>query len=278
MDKNGKLIHELVDVRQAGNFVLKHRDEVHYVDVSPKQLVSVAASLIPFLENDDANRALMGSNMQRQAVPLLRTAAPLVGTGIEAIVARDSGVTCVARRDGTVESVDASRVVVKAETPATLSDVSSEVDIYNLLKYQRSNQNTCLNQKPIVRKGDRVKKGDVIADGPATETGELALGQNVVVAFMPWQGYNFEDSILISERILKEDVFTSIHIEEFECIARDTKLGKEEITRDIPNVGEEALKDLDESGIIRIGAEVKQGDILVGKITPKGETQLSPEE
>jgi DNA-directed RNA polymerase subunit beta len=211
-------------------------------------------------------------------VPLLRTAAPLVGTGIEAIVARDSGVTCVARRDGVVESVDASRIVVKAETPANLSDVSSEVDIYNLLKYQRSNQNTCLNQKPIVRKGDKVKKGDVIADGPATETGELALGQNVVVAFMPWQGYNFEDSILISERILKEDIFTSIHIEEFECIARDTKLGKEEITRDIPNVGEEALKDLDESGIIRIGAEVKPGDVLVGKITPKGETQLSPEE
>jgi DNA-directed RNA polymerase subunit beta len=248
------------------------------MDVSPNQLVSVAASLIPFLENDDANRALMGSNMQRQAVPLLRTAAPLVGTGIEAIVARDSGVTCVARRDGIVESVDASRIVVKADSATGAFDVSSEVDIYNLLKYQRSNQNTCLNQKPIVRKGDRVRKGDVIADGPATETGELALGQNVVVAFMPWQGYNFEDSILISERILKEDIFTSIHIEEFECIARDTKLGKEEITRDIPNVGEEALKDLDESGIIRIGAEVKPGDILVGKITPKGETQLSPEE
>jgi DNA-directed RNA polymerase subunit beta len=248
------------------------------MDVSPNQLVSVAASLIPFLENDDANRALMGSNMQRQAVPLLRTAAPLVGTGIEAIVARDSGVTCVARRDGIVESVDASRIVVKADSATGAFDVSSEVDIYNLLKYQRSNQNTCLNQKPIVRKGDRVRKGDVIADGPATETGELALGQNVVVAFMPWQGYNFEDSILLSERILKEDIFTSIHIEEFECIARDTKLGKEEITRDIPNVGEEALKDLDESGIIRIGAEVKPGDILVGKITPKGETQLSPEE
>jgi DNA-directed RNA polymerase subunit beta len=246
--------------------------------VSPNQLVSVAASLIPFLENDDANRALMGSNMQRQAVPLLRTQAPLVGTGIEAIVARDSGVTCVARRDGTIEAVDASRIVVKAEVPAAFSDVASEVDIYNLLKYQRSNQNTCLNQKPIVKKGDKVKKGDVIADGPATETGELALGANVVVAFMPWQGYNFEDSILLSENLLKEDVFTSIHIEEFECIARDTKLGKEEITRDIPNVGEEALKDLDESGIIRIGAEVKPGDVLVGKITPKGETQLSPEE
>jgi DNA-directed RNA polymerase subunit beta len=277
-DKKGKFLNELVSSRRGGEFVQAKAEDVDLMDVSPNQLVSVAASLIPFLENDDANRALMGSNMQRQAVPLLRTAAPLVGTGIEAIVARDSGVTCVARRDGVVESVDASRIVVKADTATGAFDISSEVDIYNLLKYQRSNQNTCLNQKPIVRKGDRVRKGDVIADGPATETGELALGQNVVVAFMPWQGYNFEDSILISERILKEDVFTSIHIEEFECIARDTKLGKEEITRDIPNVGEEALKDLDESGIIRIGAEVKPGDVLVGKITPKGETQLSPEE
>jgi DNA-directed RNA polymerase subunit beta len=277
-DKKGKFLNELVSSRRGGEFVQAKAEDVDLMDVSPNQLVSVAASLIPFLENDDANRALMGSNMQRQAVPLLRTAAPLVGTGIEAIVARDSGVTCVARRDGTVESVDASRIVVKADSATGAFDISSEVDIYNLLKYQRSNQNTCLNQKPIVRKGDRVRKGDVIADGPATETGELALGQNVVVAFMPWQGYNFEDSILISERILKEDVFTSIHIEEFECIARDTKLGKEEITRDIPNVGEEALKDLDESGIIRIGAEVKPGDVLVGKITPKGETQLSPEE
>ncbi len=277
-DKKGKFVNALVSSRRGGEFVQAKAEEVDLMDVSPNQLVSVAASLIPFLENDDANRALMGSNMQRQAVPLLRTAAPLVGTGIEAIVARDSGVTCVARRDGIVESVDASRIVVKADSAAGAFDISSEVDIYNLLKYQRSNQNTCLNQKPIVRKGDRVRKGDVIADGPATETGELALGQNVVVAFMPWQGYNFEDSILISERILKEDVFTSIHIEEFECIARDTKLGKEEITRDIPNVGEEALKDLDESGIIRIGAEVKPGDVLVGKITPKGETQLSPEE
>ncbi|PTL76332.1 DNA-directed RNA polymerase subunit beta [Vitiosangium sp. GDMCC 1.1324] len=277
-DKKGKFVNALVSSRRGGEFVQVKAEDVDLMDVSPNQLVSVAASLIPFLENDDANRALMGSNMQRQAVPLLRTAAPLVGTGIEAIVARDSGVTCVARRDGIVESVDASRIVVKADSAAGAFDISSEVDIYNLLKYQRSNQNTCLNQKPIVRKGDRVRKGDVIADGPATETGELALGQNVVVAFMPWQGYNFEDSILISERILKEDVFTSIHIEEFECIARDTKLGKEEITRDIPNVGEEALKDLDESGIIRIGAEVKPGDVLVGKITPKGETQLSPEE
>jgi DNA-directed RNA polymerase subunit beta len=276
-DKKGKFVNALVSSRRGGEFVQAKAEDVDLMDVSPNQLVSVAASLIPFLENDDANRALMGSNMQRQAVPLLRTAAPLVGTGIEAIVARDSGVCVVAKRDGIVESVDASRIVVKADTSAAL-DVASEVDIYSLLKYQRSNQNTCLNQKPIIRKGDRVKKGDVIADGPATETGELALGQNVVVAFMPWQGYNFEDSILLSERILKEDVFTSIHIEEFECIARDTKLGKEEITRDIPNVGEEALKDLDESGIIRIGAEVKPGDVLVGKITPKGETQLSPEE
>jgi DNA-directed RNA polymerase subunit beta len=238
----------------------------------------VAASLIPFLENDDANRALMGSNMQRQAVPLLRTAAPLVGTGIEGTVARDSGVCVVARRDGVIDQVDAGRIVVRAEGKGETIDVASEVDIYNLIKYQRSNQNTCINQKPIVKAGDRVKKGDVISDGPATETGELALGQNVVVAFMPWQGYNFEDSILVSERITREDVFTSIHIEEFECIARDTKLGKEEITRDIPNVGEEALKDLDDSGIIRIGAEVQPGSILVGKITPKGETQLSPEE
>ncbi|HXX29376.1 MAG TPA: DNA-directed RNA polymerase subunit beta, partial [Myxococcaceae bacterium] len=277
-DKRGRFTTELVSSRRGGEFVQARPEDVDLMDVSPNQLVSVAASLIPFLENDDANRALMGSNMQRQAVPLLRTQAPLVGTGLEATVARDSGVTVVARRDGVVEAVDASRIVVKADVSASLADVGSEVDIYNLVKYQRSNQNTCLNQKPIVRKGDRVKKGDVIGDGPATETGELALGANVVVAFMPWQGYNFEDSILISERLLKEDVFTSIHIEEFECIARDTKLGKEEITRDIPNVGEEALKDLDESGIIRIGAEVKPGDVLVGKITPKGETQLSPEE
>jgi len=277
-DKRGKFLSELISCRRGGEFVQARPEDVDLMDVSPNQLVSVAASLIPFLENDDANRALMGSNMQRQAVPLLRTAAPLVGTGIESIVARDSGVTCVARREGTVEAVDASRIVVKADVPAAFHDVASEVDIYNLIKYQRSNQNTCLNQKPIVRKGDKVKKGDVIADGPATETGELALGQNVVVAFMPWQGYNFEDSILLSENLVKNDVFTSIHIEEFECIARDTKLGKEEITRDIPNVGEEALKDLDESGIIRIGAEVKPGDVMVGKITPKGETQLSPEE
>jgi DNA-directed RNA polymerase subunit beta len=277
-DKKGKIIPETVLTRRGGEFVMAKPEDVNLMDVSPNQLVSVAASLVPFLENDDANRALMGSNMQRQAVPLIRTASPLVGTGIEAVVARDSGVCVVARRDGVVESVDASRIVVRAEVPAAFSDVASEVDIYNLVKYQRSNQSTCLNQKPIVKKGDKVKKGDVLGDGPACETGELALGQNVVIAFMPWQGYNYEDSILMSENIVKHDVFTSIHIEEFECIARDTKLGKEEITRDIPNVGEEALKDLDESGIIRIGAETKPGDILVGKITPKGETQLSPEE
>src|SRR5712672_2612665 len=277
-DKKGHFVTPLVSCRKAGEFPQARPEDISLMDVSPNQLVSVAASLIPFLENDDANRALMGSNMQRQAVPLLRTAAPLVGTGIEGTVARDSGVCTVTRRDGVVDQVDASRIVVRADTKDSSLDVASEVDIYNLTKYQRSNQNTCINQKPIVKAGDRVRKGDVIADGPATETGELALGQNVIVAFMPWQGYNFEDSILVSERILRDDVFTSIHIEEFECIARDTKLGKEEITRDIPNVGEEALKDLDDSGIIRIGAEVGPGSILVGKITPKGETQLSPEE
>ena len=279
LDQGGHFVTETVSCRRGrGEFVNARPEDVTLMDVSPNQLVSVAASMVPFLENDDANRALMGSNMQRQAVPLLRTTAPLVGTGMEGTVARDSGVCVVARRDGIVESVDATRIVVKADVPASTTDVGSEVDIYNLLKYQRSNQNTCINQKPIVKKGDRVRKGDVLGDGPATETGELALGHNVVVAFMPWQGYNYEDSILLSERLTKEDYFTSIHIEEFECIARDTKLGKEEITRDIPNVGEEALKDLDDSGIIRIGAEVKPGDILVGKITPKGETQLSPEE
>jgi len=278
VDRRGTFVGTAVSCRKGGEFVQVKPEEVDLMDVSPNQLVSVAASLIPFLENDDANRALMGSNMQRQAVPLIKTEAPLVGTGIESIVARDSGVTMVARRDGVVQSVDAARIVVKADVPTSVTDVANEVDIYNLIKFQRSNQNTCINQKPIVKPGERVKKGDVIADGPATEMGELALGQNVVVAFMPWQGYNFEDSILLSERLLKEDVYTSVHIEEFECVARDTKLGKEEITRDIPNVGEEALKDLDESGIIRIGAEVKPGDILVGKITPKGETQLSPEE
>ena len=277
-DKKGQLEHETLPARRGGETIQVRREEIDLMDVSPNQLVSVAASLIPFLENDDANRALMGSNMQRQAVPLLRTSAPLVGTGLEGTVARDSGVTVVAKRDGIVDQVDASRIVIRADVPASAVDVASEVDIYNHIKYTRSNQNTCINQKPIIRKGDRVKKGDVLADGPATECGELALGENVVVAFMPWQGYNFEDSILLSEKLIKEDRFTSIHIEEFECIARDTKLGKEEITRDIPNVGEEALQDLDESGIIRIGAEVVPSSILVGKITPKGETQLSPEE
>src|SRR5215471_2620159 len=279
MDKSGKLTHELVNVRQAGNFVLKHRNEVDYVDVSPKQLVSVAASLIPFLENDDANRALMGSNMQRQAVPLLRTAAPLVGTGMEEITARDSGAVIVCRRNGIVDSVDSERIIVRVES-AEDGHFSREVgaDIYTLTKFKRSNQNTCINQKPIVRKGDRVMKGQVLADGPCTEKGELALGRNVLVAFMPWRGYNFEDAILVSERLVKDDYYTSIHIEEFEIEARDTKLGPEEITRDIPNVSETFLRNLDESGIIRIGATVKPGDILVGKVTPKGETQLTPEE
>ncbi len=277
IDAKGNFTSELISCRKNGEFVNAQPKDISLMDVSPNQLVSIAASLVPFLEHDDANRALMGSNMQRQAVPLLRADAPLVGTGIEGKVAQDSGVTVVAKRDGMVETVDATRIVVKADK-VSKKDVGSEVDIYNLIKYRRSNQNTCVNQKPIVRVGDKVKKGDVLADGPSTERGELALGQNVVVAFMPWGGYNFEDSILISERLVRDDIFTSIHIEEFECVARDTKLGKEEITRDIPNVGEEALKDLDESGMIRIGAEVNPGDILVGKITPKGETQLSPEE
>ncbi len=279
MDKSGRLTHELVNVRQAGNFVLKHRNEVDYVDVSPKQLVSVAASLIPFLENDDANRALMGSNMQRQAVPLLRTAAPLVGTGMEEITARDSGAVVVCRRSGIVDSIDSERIIVRVES-AEDGHFSREVgaDIYQLTKFKRSNQNTCINQKPIVRKGERVVKGQVLADGPCTEKGELALGRNVLVGFMPWRGYNFEDAILVSERLVKDDYYTSIHIEEFEIEARDTKLGPEEITRDIPNVSESFLKDLDEAGIIRIGAYVKPGDVLVGKVTPKGETQLTPEE
>jgi DNA-directed RNA polymerase subunit beta len=279
MDKNGKLVNELVDVRQAGNFVLKHRNEVDFVDVSPKQLVSVAASLVPFLENDDANRALMGSNMQRQAVPLLRTAAPLVGTGMEEITARDSGAVAVCKRNGIVDSVDSERIIVRVES-AEDGHFSREVgaDIYTLTKFRRSNQNTCINQKPIVRKGDRVTKGQILADGPCTDRGELALGRNVLVAFMPWRGYNFEDAILVSERLVKDDYYTSIHIEEFEIEARDTKLGPEEITRDIPNVSESFLKDLDEAGIIRIGAYVKPGDVLVGKVTPKGETQLTPEE
>lgn len=276
-DKANRYTNEFVSCRKNGEFVLSHRDDVQLMDVSPNQLVSIAASLIPFLEHDDANRALMGSNMMRQAVPLLRSDSPVVGTGFEPVVARDSGITTIAERDGTVISVDATRIVVKADR-VRKGESSSEVDIYNLAKYQRSNQNTCLNQVPLVSVADKIKKGEIIADGSCTDRGELALGQNVTVAFMPWGGYNFEDSVLISERLVKEDVFTSIHIEEFESVARDTKLGKEEITRDIPNVGEENLKNLDESGIIRIGAEVVPDDILVGKITPKGETQLSPEE
>jgi DNA-directed RNA polymerase subunit beta len=277
VDENGRFVSDYVSARKGGEFLLIGRDEVELMDVSPLQLVSVAASLIPFLENDDANRALMGSNMQRQAVPLLRADSPLVGTGMERIVARDSGVSVVARHTGIVESVDASRIVVKIDEEE-YDETGTGVDIYNLIKFSRSNQNTCTNQKPVVHVGDHVKRGEIIADGPSTEMGELALGQNILVAFMPWGGYNFEDSILISEKLVKDDRYTSIHIEEFECVARDTKLGKEEITADIPNLGEEALKDLDESGIIRVGAEVKPGDILVGKITPKGETQLSPEE
>jgi DNA-directed RNA polymerase subunit beta len=277
LDREGRFTAPLISARRGGEFIMVKPEEIRYMDVSPKQLVSVATSLIPFLENDDANRALMGSNMQRQAVPLLRTEAPLIGTGMEAIVARDSGVTVVAKRDGVVEDVDASRIVIRADEDGR-NETDPGVDIYTLIKYKRSNQNTCINQTPIVQMGERVRKGEVIADGPATDMGELALGRNVLVAFMPWGGCNFEDSILISEKLLKEDTYSSIHIEELECVARDTKLGKEEITRDIPNVGEEALKDLDESGIIRIGAEVRPGDILVGKVTPKGETQLSPEE
>ncbi len=277
LSEEGGFVNELVNARKNGEFMLMNRDEIELMDVSPKQLVSVAASLIPFLENDDANRALMGSNMQRQAVPLLRADAPLVGTGMERIVAHDSGAAVVARHNGNVESVDAARIVVRIDE-GEVDETGTGVDIYNLIKFIRSNQNTCLNQKPIVKVGDKVKRGEMIADGPSTQWGELALGQNVLVAFMPWEGYNFEDSILISEKLVKEDRYTSIHIEEFECVARDTKLGKEEITDDIPNLGEDALADLDESGIIRIGAEVQPGDIMVGKITPKGETQLSPEE
>ncbi len=276
IDARDRLTDDLVSCRQAGDFIVTPPENVEYIDVSPKQLVSVAAALIPFLENDDANRALMGSNMQRQAVPLLQPEAPLVGTGMEEVVARDSGVTIVARRSGIVEQVDAHRIVVRATEETDLS--RSGVDIYNLLKFQRSNQNTCINQRPLVKVGDEVRSGDIIGDGPSTDLGELALGRNVLVAFMPWGGYNFEDSILISERIVRDDVFTSIHIDEFEVMARDTKLGQEEITRDIPNVGEEALKNLDEAGIVYIGAEVHPGDILVGKITPKGESPMTPEE
>jgi len=280
IDDKGRIVQELVNARKSGNFVLVNRDEVDYIDVSPKQLVSVAASLVPFLEHDDANRALMGANMQRQSVPLLRAQAPIVGTGMEGVTARDSGAVVLARRSGVIDSVDSERIIVRVEGEHHPAQLSREVgsDIYQLTKFKRSNQNTCINQRPIVKKGDRVAKGQVIADGPCTDMGELALGRNVLVAFMPWRGYNFEDAILVSEKMVKEDYYTSVHIEEFEIEARDTKLGPEEVTRDIPNVSESALRDLDESGIIRIGASVKAGDILVGKVTPKGETQLTPEE
>ncbi len=276
IDAKGRFTDDLVVVRHAGDVQLIPPDKVDFMDVSPKQLVSVAAALIPFLENDDANRALMGSNMQRQAVPLVHAEAPFVGTGMEGVVARDSGAAIAARRTGSVDQVDSTRIVIRATDEP--DPTKPGVDIYRLMKFQRSNQNTCINQRPLVKVGDQVKKGDIIADGPSTELGELALGRNVLVAFMPWNGYNFEDSILLSERIVKDDVFTSIHIEEFEVMARDTKLGPEEITRDIPNVSEETLKNLDEAGIVYIGAEVRAGDILVGKITPKGESPMTPEE
>ena len=280
MNKEGMLTSETITAREAGEFVTTTPDKVDYLDVSPKQVVSVATALIPFLEHDDANRALMGSNMQRQAVPTVKSEAPLVGTGMEAVVARDSGYLAIAQRDGIVESVDARRIVVRSGTKEKDDKKKSSriLDTYDLVKFQRTNQNTCIVQTPIVRVGQPVKQGQVLADGPAMDRGELALGKNTLVAFMPWGGYNYEDAILLSEKLVKEDVFTSIHIEEFEVEARDTKLGKEEITRDIPNLGEEALRNLDESGIVRIGAEVKPGDILVGKVTPKGETQLTPEE
>ena len=276
IDENGRFVSDLITCRHAGENMLLPPERVEFMDVSPKQLVSVAASLIPFLENDDANRALMGSNMMRQAVPLVRAEAPFVGTGMEPVVARDSGAAIAARRSGVVDQVDATRIVIRATED--LDPSKSGVDIYQLMKFQRSNQNTCINQRPLVRVGDVIGKGDIIADGPSTDLGDLALGRNVRVAFMPWNGYNFEDSILLSERIVRDDVFTSIHIEEFEVMARDTKLGPEEITRDIPNVSEEALKNLDEAGIVYIGAELKPGDILVGKITPKGESPMTPEE
>jgi DNA-directed RNA polymerase subunit beta len=280
LDEKGRIASELVNARKQGNFVLVNRDEVDYVDVSPKQLVSVAASLVPFLEHDDANRALMGANMQRQSVPLLRAQAPIVGTGMEGVTARDSGAVVLARRNGIIDSVDSERIIVRVEGEHHPTQLSREVgsDIYQLTKFKRSNQNTCINQKPIVKKGQRVLKGQVIADGPCTDFGELALGRNVLVAFMPWRGYNFEDAILVSEKMVKEDYYTSVHIEEFELEARDTKLGPEEVTRDIPNVSETTLRNLDEAGVIRIGANIKQGDIIVGKVTPKGETQLTPEE
>jgi len=272
VDRNGNLIGETVFARVKGDFKMVSSQEVQYMDVSPKQIVSLSASLIPFLENDDANRALMGSNMQRQAVPLVHTEAPIVGTGMELYAARDSGWLIVAKRAGIIENVDSTRIVVR------VTEEGGGVDIYNLVKFHKSNQGTCLTQKPIVRVGQQVERGTILADGPCMDKGELALGRNVLVAFMPWGGYNFEDAILVSERLVKEDVYTSIHIDEFEIECRDTKLGPEEITREIPNVNEELLKNLDEDGIIRIGAKVKAGDILVGKVTPKGERVLTPEE
>ena len=278
VDKEGRFTQDLVSAQKGGGFYLVTPDQVDFMDVSPKQLVSASAALIPFLEHDDANRALMGSNMQRQAVPLVITETPLIGTGMERIVGRDSRVAISAKHTGVVKSVDANRIILKYEEKGKNDEPTTKIDVYNLLKFRRSNQDTCINQRVIVKEGDYVKKGDVLADGPSTEHGELALGKNVMVAFMPWRGYNYEDSVLINERLVKEDVLTSIHIEELECVLRDTKLGKEEVTRDIPNVGEETLKDLDESGIVRVGATVKPGDILVGKVTPKGETQLTPEE
>jgi DNA-directed RNA polymerase subunit beta len=280
LDDKGRIVGDLVNARKAGNFVLVSKEEVDYVDVSPKQLVSVAASLVPFLEHDDANRALMGANMQRQSVPLLRAEAPIVGTGMEGVTARDSGAVVLARRNGVIDSVDSERIIVRVEGEHHPGQLSREVgsDIYQLTKFKRSNQNTCINQKPVVTKGQQVTKGQVIADGPCTDHGELALGRNVLVAFMPWRGYNFEDAILVSEKLVKDDYYTSVHIEEFEIESRDTKLGPEEVTRDIPNVSESMLRNLDEAGVIRIGAGIKQGDILVGKVTPKGETQLTPEE
>ncbi|MEO1194155.1 MAG: DNA-directed RNA polymerase subunit beta [Pseudomonadota bacterium] len=277
LDENKRFAEELISSRQGGDYLLARAEDIELMDVSPKQVVSVAAALIPFLENDDANRALMGSNMQRQAVPLLKAEAPLVGTGMEGTVARDSGVAIGARRGGVIDQVDATRIVVRVNEAESHAGETG-VDIYNLLKFQRSNQNTCITQRPLVKVGEIVEKGDIVADGPSTDLGELALGKNVLVAFMPWQGYNFEDSILLSERIVRDDVFTSIHIEEFEVMARDTKLGQEEITRDIPNVGEDALRNLDEAGIVYIGAEIQPGDILVGKVTPKGESPMTPEE
>ncbi|HJT23174.1 MAG TPA: DNA-directed RNA polymerase subunit beta, partial [bacterium] len=274
LDDTNKFSSDIIAARYKDDFPIVTANDIHYMDVSPRQLFSVATSLIPFLEHDDANRALMGSNMQRQAVPLIRTEAPFVGTGMEYKAAYDSGVLVIAKRDGVVAGVSSDEIIIFADEV----DETGSVDIYKLTKYKRSNQDTCINQRPIVKKGEKVKKGDVVADGPSTDQGELALGRNLLVAFMPWRGFNFEDAIIVSEKLVREDYFTSVHIEEFELEARDTKLGKEEITRDIPNVGDEALKDLDEEGIIRIGAEVVPGDIMVGKVTPKGETELTPEE